>query len=251
MNSSSSDTFVVQSQSLGKVYQTGAIAVQALRDISLEIRAGEFTAITGASGSGKTTLLNILGCVDRPTSGRYLLDGQDVSRFSDRRLSRIRNEKIGFVFQTFNLLPRMTALENVTLPLIYSRRRVRRHAPREALERVGLGHRFRHRPNELSGGEQQRVAIARALVTNPSLILADEPTGNLDTRTGEEIMLVLQGLNRAGVTIVMVTHEEVIAQHTRREVRLQDGCIILDRAVENVVAAEDILARMASENVRR
>jgi putative ABC transport system ATP-binding protein len=240
---------VVALERVSKTYQAGTVAVPALRDVSLTISAGEFVAITGASGSGKTTVLNVVGCIDRVTLGRYLLDGRDVSGLGDWRLSRIRSEKIGFVFQTFNLLPRLTALENVALPLVYSRRHVSRHAPREALERVGLVQRARHRPSQLSGGEQQRVAIARALVIQPSLILADEPTGNLDTRTGEEIMVVLQGLNRAGVTIVMVTHEPIIAQHTTREVRLQDGRIISDRQVENRVNAEELLANMPEQKV--
>ena len=247
MSGSSNDAIVVHAENLTKVYQAGEVAVPALHEVSLTIRRGEFMAIVGASGSGKTTLLNILGCVDVPTSGRYALDGQEVSRLSDRRLSRLRNEKIGFVFQTFNLLPRLTALENVALPLSYSRRRSDHHAPREALERVGLAQRARHRPAQLSGGEQQRVAIARALVTRPSLILADEPTGNLDTRTGEEIMAVLQRLNREGATIVMVTHEPVIAQHTSREVRLQDGQVTADRRIEDPIAAEDMLAQIPAE----
>lgn len=242
MTDSPADTAVVLAENLSKVYQAGAIAVPALTEVSLEIRRGEFVAITGPSGSGKTTLLNILGCVDIPTSGRYLLDGKDVSRLGDFSLSRFRNEKIGFVFQTFNLLPRLTALENVALPLIYSRRRAGRKAPREALERVGLAHRYRHRPTQMSGGEQQRVAIARALVTEPSIILADEITGNLDTRTGEEIMAILQALNREGATIVMVTHEPVIAQHAGREVRLQDGRVTADHPVPQPVNAQELLA---------
>jgi len=247
MSRVSQDTPVVQAEGLAKVYRAGAVAVHALRDVSVTIRPGDFVAITGASGSGKTTLLNILGCVDLPSSGRYLLDGQDVTRFSDGRLSRIRNEKIGFVFQTFNLLPRVTALENVGLPLIYSRRRVKRNAPHVALERVGLAQRARHRPNQLSGGEQQRVAIARALVVEPALILADEPTGNLDTRTGEEIMAVFQRLNRAGSTIVLVTHEPIIARHAHREVRLRDGRVVYDEENDDIVQAEEILATMPAE----
>jgi putative ABC transport system ATP-binding protein len=247
MNNRDSNMPVVQAEDLRKVYQAGTVAVQALRDVTLSIRQGEFVAITGPSGSGKTTLLNILGCVDLPTSGRYLLDGQDVSRFSDRRLSHIRNEKIGFVFQTFNLLPRLTAMENAALPLLYSGRRIRRQAVRECLERVGLGHRARHHPNQLSGGEQQRVAIARALVMEPAIILADEPTGNLDSRTGEEIMLLLQRLSRAGATIVMVTHEAIIAQHTTREVRLHDGRVVYDHPVEQIVQAEELLGAMPAE----
>jgi len=247
MSRVSQDTPVVQAEGLAKVYHAGAVAVHALRDVSVTIRPGDFVAITGASGSGKTTLLNILGCVDLPSSGRYLLDGQDVTRFSDGRLSRIRNEKIGFVFQTFNLLPRVTALENVGLPLIYSRRWVKRNAPRVALERVGLAQRARHRPNQLSGGEQQRVAIARALVVEPALILADEPTGNLDTRTGEEIMAVFQRLNRAGSTIVLVTHEPIIARHAHREVRLRDGRVVYDEENDDIVQAEEMLATMPAE----
>lgn len=247
MTSSLSPVPVVLAEELTKIYQAGDIAVPALREVSLEIHRGEFVAITGASGSGKTTLLNILGCVDVQTSGRYLLDGQEVGRLGDLRLSRFRNEKIGFVFQTFNLLPRLSALENVALPLIYGRHRGSGKAPREALERVGLGRRARHQPAQLSGGEQQRVAIARALVTRPSLVLADEPTGNIDTRTGEEIMAILQGLNREGVTIVMVTHEPLIARHTQREIKLQDGAIISDERVAEMVDAEELLGRAAPQ----
>ncbi|HUT75932.1 MAG TPA: ABC transporter ATP-binding protein [Armatimonadota bacterium] len=246
MSAPVTDAIVVRAENLSKVYQAGEVAVPALNDVSLTIRRGEFVAVVGSSGSGKTTLLNIIGCVDVPTCGRYVLDGQEVSRLGDMRLSRLRNEKIGFVFQTFNLLPRLSALENVALPLFYSRRRLARSAPREALQRVGLAHRARHRPAQLSGGEQQRVAIARALVTQPSLILADEPTGNLDTRTGQEIMAVLQGLNREAVTIVMVTHEPVIAAHTGREIRLQDGRITMDHRIEKPVVAEQALAEMTA-----
>ena len=183
---------VVRTEGLSKDYLAGAIAVRALREVSLSVTPGEMVAIMGPSGSGKTTLLNMLGCVDLPSRGRYWLEGEDTSRMGDRALSRVRNQKIGFVFQTFNLLPRLTALDNVRLPLLYSGKRRSRQAPREALERVGLGDRAHHLPTQLSGGQQQRVAIARALVMQPAIILADEPTGNLDSRSGEEIMLLFQ-----------------------------------------------------------
>ena len=204
----------------------GEVEVYALRGITLSIKQGEMVSIVGASGSGKSTLLNVISCLDRPTSGRYLFDGADVSRLSDNKLAEMRNRKFGFVFQDFNLLSRASALSNVELPLIYGGSRQKRQRAMEALERVGLRARANHKPTELSGGEQQRVAIARALVNNPTLILADEPTGNLDTVSTAEIISIFRKLNQEGITVVIVTHEADIASQTQRAIRLEDGRII-------------------------
>ncbi len=221
---------LIEIQGLTKVYRMGEDVVRALDGVDLTVDHGEYLAVMGPSGSGKSTLMNLLGCLDTPSAGRYLLNGRRISGLADEELARIRNEEVGFVFQTFNLLPRTTALENVELPLVYGGvpRRERRRRAREALERVGLGDRMHHRPNELSGGQRQRVAIARALVNDPSLLLADEPTGNLDSRVSEEIMELFDELNAAGNTIVVVTHEEDIAARTRRVVRLLDGRVVAD-----------------------
>ncbi len=224
-------TPVIEVRDLVKVYGRGENAVAALRGLSFQVGRGDMLAIMGASGSGKSTLMNILGCLDRPTSGSYLLDGQDVGRMTRSRLAQLRNERIGFVFQSFNLLPRTSALENVELPLIYSDRFRGSVAPRAraALELVGLSDRAHHVPSELSGGQQQRVAVARALVNEPSLLLADEPTGNLDTATSREIMEVLCRLNDGGMTVVLITHERDIAEYARRVIVLRDGQIVEER----------------------
>lgn len=211
-------------------YVMGSETIHALRDVSLNINRGEYVAIMGPSGSGKSTLMNLLGCLDSPTSGEFILNGSRVSEMDDNELAEIRNREIGFVFQSFNLLPRSNALHNVELPLIYSGMNadLRRERALEALENVGLGDRIHHRPNEMSGGQRQRVAIARALVNSPSIVLADEPTGNLDSKTGEEIMRLFENLSEKGNTIILVTHEEDIARHARRIVRIRDGLIASD-----------------------
>ncbi|HEY6103764.1 MAG TPA: ABC transporter ATP-binding protein [bacterium] len=216
---------MIELRAVTKIYRMDGVEVQALRGIDLQVASGEFVAIMGPSGSGKSTCMNILGLLDRPTSGAYLLDGQDVSTLDDVALARIRNRRIGFVFQSFNLLPRVPAIENVELPLIYASTPDRKAHARAALEQVGLTGRAHHVPTQLSGGEQQRVAIARALVTSPAVILADEPTGNLDTATSDEILALLQALNDGGITIVMVTHEADVAACARRYVRFRDGHI--------------------------
>lgn len=221
---------LIEIKDLSKTYRLGEIEVPALKRIDLRIDKNEYVSIMGPSGSGKSTLMNILGCLDVATEGDYILNDQNVSKLTDDELAVIRNKEIGFVFQTFNLLPRADALHNVELPLIYNgtARSRRKELAKEALEKVGLGDRAHHKPNELSGGQRQRVAIARALINNPSIILADEPTGNLDSKTGEEIMKIFTDLNNAGNTIILVTHEEYIAKHSRRIIRLLDGKILSD-----------------------
>ena len=225
---------VIEIEGVTKLYKMGAETIHALRGVALKIHRNEYLAIMGPSGSGKSTLMNMLGCLDTPTSGRYEFNGKNVAEMVDDELAEIRNKEIGFVFQTFNLLPRSNALHNVELPMIYGghSKQERLERARQALINVGLGERMGHKPNELSGGQRQRVAIARALVNDPSIILADEPTGNLDSRTGEEIMELFEQLYEQGNTIIVVTHEEDIARHARRIVRLRDGLIESDRAVD-------------------
>ena len=226
---------MIDIQKVNKVYRNGRLELQALFDIDFKVEKEEFVSIMGASGSGKSTFLQILGCLDHATSGTYILDGINVSEAKDKDFSRIRNQKIGFVFQSFNLLPKLTITENVELPMMYAgiKPRERRERAVDALIRVGLGNRIKHTPNEISGGQRQRVAIARALVNNPAIILADEPTGNLDSKSSVEIMNIFQGLNNEGVTIVMVTHEPDIAEFTKRRVVFRDGIIIEDAPIQN------------------
>jgi putative ABC transport system ATP-binding protein len=242
-------TPVISIKNLTKTYQMGEVAVQALRSVSLDIHAGEFVTVVGPSGSGKSTLMHILGCLDQPTSGQYLLDGKDVSRLSDDEVSSVRNRKIGFVFQGFNLLTRTSALENVELPLLYSSTPVsaseRRNRAMAALEAVGLGSRYEHHTNQLSGGQQQRVAIARALLNHPSILLADEPTGNLDSRTSVEVMDIFQSLKEdRGITIVLITHEPDVAAYGSRIIAFKDGVIVRDELNEQRRTARGELAEL-------
>ena len=232
---------VIDITQLTKTYIMGQTQVRALRGIDLQIQTNEYVALMGPSGSGKSTLMNLLGCLDTPTAGSYHLDGRDVSRMEDAELANIRNEKIGFVFQTFNLLPRQTTLENVALPLVYAGlgKAARQARAAEVLASVGLGDRLDHKPNELSGGQRQRVAIARALVNNPAIILADEPTGNLDTKTSIEIMEIFEEIQGRGNTVILVTHEPDIAEHAHRIVRLRDGVVESDERNEHIIRASD------------
>ncbi len=235
---------IIEAKTLSKDYVMGDLVVHALRTVDVTIYEGEFVAIMGPSGSGKSTFMNSIGCLDRPTRGEYWLSGQDVAGLSEDELASIRNKYIGFVFQTFNLLPRTSALKNVELPLIYAGDRNRAEKAMAALKMVGLEQRAHHRPNELSGGQQQRVAIARAIVNNPVLILGDEPTGNLDSRTAEEIMALFQDLNRMGKTVVIVTHEMDIANHCKRIIKFKDGRVVSDELIENPIDAREMLEKM-------
>jgi putative ABC transport system ATP-binding protein len=241
---------VIAINGITKTYHIGEIQVHALRGVDLSVHAGEFLAIMGASGSGKSTLMNLIGCLDEPTSGQYFLDGTNVSALEKNEYANIRNQKIGFVFQGFNLLPRTSALENVELPLFYDRsHRIKnpQKAAQEALCRVGLADRMDHLPNQLSGGQQQRVAIARALVNQPSILLADEPTGNLDSRTSVEVMSIFQELNEQGMTVLIVTHEKDIAAYTKRIVGMRDGRILGDEPVSKQISAQTVLETIKEE----
>jgi putative ABC transport system ATP-binding protein len=232
---------IISIKDLRKTYVMGADVINALRSISLDIHKNEYVALMGPSGSGKSTLMNLLGCLDSPTSGTYVLNGTDVSEMTDAELAEVRNKEIGFVFQTFNLLPRMSSLDNVALPLVYAgiKKEKRIKKAEDAMAAVGLGERMHHKPNELSGGQRQRVAIARALVNTPAIILADEPTGNLDTKTSIEIMGIFEQIHKAGNTVILVTHEPDIAQHAHRIVRLRDGAIESDTINTNIISALD------------
>lgn len=240
---------VISTRNLKKTYIMGAEKVEALKEINVDISTNEYVALMGPSGSGKSTLMNLLGCLDTPTSGDYLLNGINVSRMTDSELAEVRNSLIGFVFQTFNLLPRMSSLENVALPLVYAgvSKAQREEKAREVLTRVGLGDRVMHKPNELSGGQRQRVAIARALVNDPAIILADEPTGNLDTKTSIEIMSIFEKIHDEGNTVIIVTHEPDIAQHAHRVIRLRDGLVETDEKNQNVAKVSDADLRYLQE----
>ncbi len=240
---------IIETHELCKDFVMGDMVVHALRQVSLRIEEGEFVAIMGPSGSGKSTFMNLIGCLDRPSAGEYILSGKAVAKMGDNDLAEVRNTYIGFVFQNFNLLPRTPAIKNVELPLVYAGKRNRSAIAAAALEKVGLGQRMHHKPNELSGGQQQRVAIARAIVNDPALILGDEPTGNLDSRTSEEIMAVFQDLNAQGKTVVLVTHEEEVAQHCKRIIRFKDGRVQIDEAVKQPRDAREELARMPDPEV--
>lgn len=242
---------IIRVNNLEKIYKNGNIEVKALKNVNFSVERGEFISIMGPSGSGKSTLMNIIGCLDRASSGYYELDGMDISKQNDIQLASVRNLKIGFVFQSFNLLPRMTALNNVSLPMIYAgvKKKDRKKKAEEALERVGLKERMHHKPNEMSGGQKQRVAIARALVNNPAIILADEPTGNLDSYSGEEIMTVFQDLNREGVTVILVTHEPDIARHTKRVISFRDGRLVKDIAISEPLDAREVIKEYKMEQM--
>jgi len=240
---------IISVSDLSKLYIMGTTKVHALRSITLDINKNEYVALMGPSGSGKSTLMNLLGCLDSPTAGEYVLNGINVSTMDDSELAGVRNKQIGFVFQTFNLLPRLTALDNVALPLVYGGigKTKRNEKAKEVLDAVGLGDRMDHKPNELSGGQRQRVAIARALVNDPSIILADEPTGNLDTRTSYEIMEIMDKLHKAGNTIIVVTHEHDISMHAHRIVRLRDGLVETDVSNENPIDTKDLMVKLEEE----
>lgn len=235
---------VVEVKALTKTYVMGDQTVHALRAVNVTIYEGDFVAIMGPSGSGKSTFMNLIGCLDRPTTGEIELDGTPVARMGDNQLADVRNRYIGFVFQNFNLLPRTSAMQNVELPLMYAGKKNREATAKVALEKVGLGTRLDHKPSELSGGQQQRVAIARAIVNDPVMILGDEPTGNLDTRTSEDIMAVFQDLNAQGKTVIIVTHEEDIAKHCKRVIRFRDGRVVSDEVIENPINAADVLKNL-------
>lgn len=233
---------IIQLKDIGRSYKVGSDVIHALRSVTLDIYKNEYVALMGPSGSGKSTLMNTLGCLDTPSKGEYILNGISVARMSDNELAEVRNKEIGFVFQTFNLMPRLSALENVTVPLVYAgiNKKERLQLAMQALIHVGLGDRVKHKPNELSGGQKQRVAVARALVNKPSIILADEPTGNLDSKTSDEIMGLFEEIHKQGNTIILVTHEEDIAQHAHRIVRLKDGLIESDKKNENIITVEKL-----------